>query len=841
VPKNAKSLAQHFFFALPGALKGGVAAALCALLLGAPSSAPAQAPSAQDAAITTAVNAWAQAWSAKDVERYLGAYAPAFKPASGLTREAWEKQRRTRITAPSVIEVTLDDLRIQRHDDTRAAASFRQRYKSDRYQDQTDKTLELVRDGERWLIVEERTGPGMSRPAKSAAGSEPAGKPAATPATAAARPEPTVAAAGAPAADAGITTALGRMRVFSALGQPLRAEIEASPLQRGTQEVVAARLAPPEAYARAGIEYMPDLAAVSVAIEQRGGKPVISVTTLRPVNEPFLRLLIELQTKSGRLVREYTALLDPPSFAPSAAPLAATPPTTPVSPAPLAAPPPPPAVPGARAPAVARPSTPASKAARVAEGRIRTTDATAVAPSSKAQVKLPGTEARKPRVADDAGADDHAAQQRALREAQSRNEELEKAAADLAKLIEIRNLQIAELEKRMAQARPAQAPAPTPAARPLAEAPKPAVEAPKPAVEAPKPTVEATKAAAESPKPVATAPKPTPSPAAKQRPAPVPPPPAPSLLEELTGDPVMLGGLGGVAALLALYGAYSWRRRKRAARASLEESQPMKVAPASAAAMSAAAAKGEDAPATVGEELDPIAEADVYMAYGRDGQAEEILRESIARSGGRPAVYLKLLQIYAKRHDAARFEAEARNLMALSGGEGPEWEKAMALGRSIDPGNELYGQGEGAPPAPESEIIEAPTVDFDLGTTQAPAPSPEVTQSLAPPALDFDIGGTTGELKVAGEPAPPSKEAAPEATAIDLSAISLDLGAPEPAPAPAAASSSKWQEVAVKLDIAKAYHEIGDTDGARELLNEVINDGDPAQQELAKKMLASFD
>jgi pilus assembly protein FimV len=268
------------------------------------------------------------------------------------------------------------------------------------------------------------------------------------------------------------------------------------------------------------------------------------------------------------------------------------------------------------------------------------------------------------------------------------------------------------------------------------------------------------------------------------------------------------------------------------------------VAPASAAAMSAAAAaaaKGEAAPAAVGEELDPIAEADVYMAYGRDGQAEEILRDAIAKGGGRPAVYLKLLQIYAKRHDTAQFEAEARKLKTLANGEGPEWEKAMALGRSIDPGNELYGQGEAVAPAPEGETIEAPAVDFDLGTgQQAPAPSPEVTQSLAPPALDFDIGGTTGELKVAGETAPPEREAEPGGTAIDLSAISLDLGAPEPAPATAAAGNSKWQEVAVKLDIAKAYHEIGDTDGARELLNEVLKEGDPAQQEQAKKMLASF-
>jgi pilus assembly protein FimV len=823
VPKNAKSLAQHFFFALPRALKGGVSAAICALLLGAPTVAPAQAQSAQDAAIATAVNSWAQAWSAKDVERYLGFYAPAFKPAGGLTRQAWEKQRRARITAPSVIEVAIGDLRIQRRDDARAAASFRQRYRSDRYQDQTDKTLELVRDGERWLIVKERTAPAPAAAAK------PATAPAPAPAAATAAAAPAAAPVPAPAADAGISTALGPMRVLSALGQPLRAEIEANPLLRGAQEVVAVRLAPLDAYQRAGIEYAPALTGINVAIEQRDGKPLVAVTTHRAVNEPFLKLLIEVQTRSGRLVREYTALLDPPAYAPPAPPRAVAPPPAPVAVAPVAVPAPP-AAPTVKAAPTSPRTTPASKAARVAEGRTRPPYAAPAAPSSKAQVKLAGAEARKPRAAEEAVADDRVATQRALKEAQSRNEELEKTAADLAKLIEIRNMQIAELEKRVAQARQAPAPAPAPAPKPPAEAPKPAAEAPKPPVAAPKPA--------------AGAPKPAPAPAAKPRPAPPPPPPEPSLLEELTGDPVMLGGLGGVAALLALYGGYAWRRKKRAAKSRLEESQPIMVAPASAAAMSAAAAaaaKGEASPAAVGEELDPIAEADVYTAYGRDGQAEEILRDAIAKGGGRPAVYLKLLQIYAKRHDTVQFEAEARTLQTLTNGEGPEWEKAMALGRSIDPGNDLYGQGDAAAPAPEAGAIEAPAVDFDLGTgQQAPAPSPEVTQSLAPPALDFDIGGTTGELKVAGEAAAPATEPGPGGTAIDLSAISLDLGAAEPAPATAAAGNPKWQEVAVKLDIAKAYHEIGDTDGARELLNEVLKEGDPAQQEQAKKMLANF-
>jgi pilus assembly protein FimV len=74
---------------------------------------------------------------------------------------------------------------------------------------------------------------------------------------------------------------------------------------------------------------------------------------------------------------------------------------------------------------------------------------------------------------------------------------------------------------------------------------------------------------------------------------------------------------------------------------------------------------------------------------------------------------------------------------------------------------------------------------------------------------------------------------------VDLSAISLDLGTPGDAPA-AGNADPKWQEVATKLDLAKAYEEMGDKDGARELLNEVLREGDGAQQGQAKQMLAKL-
>jgi pilus assembly protein FimV len=76
---------------------------------------------------------------------------------------------------------------------------------------------------------------------------------------------------------------------------------------------------------------------------------------------------------------------------------------------------------------------------------------------------------------------------------------------------------------------------------------------------------------------------------------------------------------------------------------------------------------------------------------------------------------------------------------------------------------------------------------------------------------------------------------------MDLSSISLDLGsAGEPSTSGTSSGDPKWQEVATKLDLAKAYEEMGDKDGARELLNEVMKDGDAAQKGQAQQLLAKL-
>ena len=869
-----------------------------------------------------------------------------------------------------------------------------------------------------------------------------------------------VVAAAAGLAFAGVAQAagLGRLTVLSPLGQPLLAEIEVVSLQPGEEDGLSARLASPEAFEQAGIDINPALNSMRVSIERRDKRPFLRVTTSQPVNEPFLDMLIELTWSAGRLVREYTFLLDPPEYRPRQQAIAAAPPA-PVPPAPVvekpaAEPVPTPAPaqepkPVESAPIAAQPAQEAAPAAaeapkppaetptqpaaekpaaeaqtarpaantyevkrgdtlgeiarqnlrpgvtlnqmlialfranedafirgninlvrtgrilnipdadsfgtidreeanrlvgehkdqwneyrtrlaaaptsadtaggqREVAGRIEKPEAPKP-PAPSDQLRLSKTEPGKPAAPASRAAreDDATARDRALNEAQSRQQELERNVADLQKLLALKNQQLAELEKKGA-AKPAApvppvaqapAPAPTPApapakpepAKPAAEAPKPAAEAPKPpAAEAPKPAAEAPKPAAEAPKP--PAPKPAPKKAA-------PPPPEPSLLDEFA-DPMYIAALGAVVLLLVAYFLWAWRRKKKAhakfqdsvlgaaaaggGAASLAEP----TAPPSKSTVSQAASQ---APAGMeAEEVDPIAEADVYMAYGRDAQAEEILREALQKDSNRPAVHAKLLEIYAHRKDTRAFEQSALKLKNLTNGAGTEWEKAAALGRSIDPGNGLYaGAGGQAAAAALAPAAAAPTLDFDLGgASQLQTSAPDITLDdakdgtsagvdielgttqtlkqapvsadetlIASPqekslgSMDFNLDLGTEEKKPEAPRAAPSRAAEPSAggldfdlnlddkkpepaaepSKVDLSEISLDLGgglSPDATAQPG--SDPKWQEVATKLDLAKAYEEMGDKDGARELLKEVMKDGDAAQRGSAEELLAKL-
>lgn len=107
--------------------------------------------------ITKALHNWAEAWSSKHVGAYLGFYAKGFKPPQGLSRTAWEKQRRERVDAAKKIDVKLSNIKIKLEGDM-ATVRLVQRYRSDRMDSSTGKTFVLEHVGGHWLIREERVG-----------------------------------------------------------------------------------------------------------------------------------------------------------------------------------------------------------------------------------------------------------------------------------------------------------------------------------------------------------------------------------------------------------------------------------------------------------------------------------------------------------------------------------------------------------------------------------------------------------------------------------------------------------------------------------------------------------
>ncbi|TSA15244.1 MAG: LysM peptidoglycan-binding domain-containing protein [Betaproteobacteria bacterium] len=842
---------------------------------------------------------------------------------------------------------------------------------------------------------------------------------------------------------------LGKLTVLSGLGQPLKAEIELLALQKGEADNLSVRLPSADAFRKANIEYSGALLSVKFSIQQHGeNRYVVVLSSTQPMNEPFLDLLVELDWTTGRLVREYTFLLDPPEYkGPPSAPAMTAPVTGSAAIKSVELPKQPPSVapatgagrtPAAAAPAAAAPS-PAPKAApkavasytvkrgdtltkiatanksagislqqmlialyrsnadafddnninRMRAGKIlnipdsdaaasidqdeavrtvlaqgtefneyrrklgaavagaperadkrrqsasgkitaRVEDKPAAAKDTPDQLRLSKTqEPGKPGAKGGAtvAQEDLLAKEKALREANERIAMLEKNVQDMRKLLELKSQTGAQMQGQAAKAvETAKAPAPV-------KAPEPAKGAE--AVKAPDAAKTPAPASVEAPPkvtPPAVAPKPAPKPAPKVV-AP-PPPPETSLIDEILGNELALYGGGGFLLLLfAGYGYYAWRRKK-----SLQSMESSVMATPDLASDSvfgaAGGAKVDTGPSEIQgefgqggavaamdtEEVDPIAEADVYMAYGRDTQAEEILKEALAKNPSRLPIRAKLLEIYANRKDTKAFEAQAAEIHAATNGDGMEWNKAVSLGAQLDPGNPLYsgksGDGtdlavtdtqvvSGAEATPDivldmgGETQASPELDFDLGLSEpepgAAAPATDVTGDLgfdldlgeaekapegqtnaaagdtpaaaaseveapaeAAASIDFDFelpaSGAAAEPAAAALQAPvaaadgasidfdfnldlPAETEQAPAAPLDLSAISLDLGAPgEAAPAP----DAHWQEVATKLDLAKAYQEMGDKDGSRELLNEVLKEGDAAQQQQAQTMLAAL-
>ncbi|HEY1127855.1 MAG TPA: hypothetical protein VGF12_00495, partial [Roseateles sp.] len=129
---------------------------------------------------------------------------------------------------------------------------------------------------------------------------------------------------------------LGKLNVQSALGETMRAEIDVTSLTAEEASTLKARIAPPDSYRASGVEYNPVLTSTHVQVVRNNGRTVLRVSSDRSVQEPFVDVILELSWSSGRLVREYTLLFDPPGL-PKPAPIITAPPAIAAAPAPAPA------------------------------------------------------------------------------------------------------------------------------------------------------------------------------------------------------------------------------------------------------------------------------------------------------------------------------------------------------------------------------------------------------------------------------------------------------------------------------------------------------------------------
>ena len=856
-----------------------------------------------------------------------------------------------------------------------------------------------------------------------------------------------------------LALSLGSITVQSALGEPLRAEIDIPDINAEEAASLKASIATPDAFKAAGLEYNPAMSNLQVSLQRRSnGRAFIRLSSDKPINEPFVDMILEASWATGRIVRDYTMLFDPPSLrAPAAA--AATAPQVSSQTAPSGAAAsvagPSGSNAGRPAPAAARPAAPAAVAAPMSPTKPKVADAS----GQQVTVKLGDTAskialANKPasvsldqmlvallRANPDAFVNNNINRVKsgAVMNVPSAEQAQALSPAEATQTVIAQSKDFNEFRKKLATSAPAAQVAA--ADRQASGSVQTKVEDKKPSAAAPdkltlskgaikaqaeadkvakdRATKEAAERAAEvakninelnklgtatssvaaasgtatgapaapsatpapaaipvapvvAPAPAASAQAPVAAPAApgasapvKRAPIPVPAPaPEPSMVDQLIENPLVPAAAGGIIALLAGLGIYRSRQRKKAGQidsAFLESRlQPDSFFGASGGQRvdtNDGAATGSSmvySPSQLdaADDVDPVAEADVYLAYGRDLQAEEILKEALKTNSGRVAIHQKLLDIYAKRRDARSFETAASNAYKATGGDGAEWDRICDLGLSIDPTNPLYQPGgkpaAGAEPsapapldaaaavatlastapmlaqpaapasvdldldldldfslddeqavavpaapvaAPVLPVPEAPTaeqttkmaavdaappsldMDFDLPMSAAPAPAePEPAKSgdlieFALPELDgLSAQATTGDsedfkqeaavsfgateaspllatplkgaldLDIPAQPAPAAQDSG--MLEFDLGSLSLDLGDNTKTETPAAAASE--DPLATKLALAEEFSTIGDDDGARALIEEVILEATGDMKLRAQKALAKL-
>ncbi|GGA52184.1 FimV/HubP family polar landmark protein [Dyella nitratireducens] len=734
---------------------------------------------------------------------------------------------------------------------------------------------------------------------------------------------------------------LGQAHIKSALGQPLLVDIPVTHATPEELQSLSAELAPNDAFVKAGSQ-RPTIPLQFNLVDDNGHK-VIRVTSSSPVDDPYLDLLVEVNSSTGSNVREFAILLDPPTRvqqAASSAPARRRAPASGTS------------VPSSES--AATPSRRSSVAARsaaasevkngqfgpVEKGTTLSHIATEVAPSGvdtnqmmlalksanpdafyrdninalKAGAILrvpsrddalatavaaaaatvhqqnadwrngtttpvavaaggtrenatvaptatsnadrlalvpPGSEGQAAGGTNGKGGANAAVRQQLQRsqetlaslqqqssELKSRLKDLEDINTKNQRLLSLKDNEIADLQKQLADARkvagkpvaPVASPAPTPAPEAASKPVTPAapVSAPHPAAPALAAEANASKPAAASSAPHNVVTTPLNAPA---KPKPVVQPhhvPTPAPEEQPWFMQPWAWAAGAAVVVLGLLGLLLSRRGKSGAK-------PPKAA---------ASSKG-------GSLADRFGTADEgEHAHGGSDPDQDELLDQLAEQPDDIGLHLELVSLYYTRRDVEHFEAAAEAMHAhITDPNQPEWQDVVHMGRDLAPGHPLFAE----PGADLTTMREPAPHHFDLdsyGNPPAPepvAPAPAKSPAAQPSKVseyhfDFDLTPHHPEAlnrAAAPAPAPAVKEVVEEEP---LSTWKFDEPLDEPHTQTAHSDHDNFGElhddpVDTKLDLARAYLDMGDPDGARAMLEEVMHEGSQMQKEVAKQLL----
>ena len=322
-----------------------------------------------------------------------------------------------------------------------------------------------------------------------------------------------------------------------------------------------------------------------------------------------------------------------------------------------------------------------------------------------------------------------------------------------------------------------------------------------------------------------------------------------SPLDFLMEDPIVLPVAGGLLALLLLGGLYANNQRKK--RRAAEEAEDalladkfdeksffrdtsndpimgheapiqepdvpaVAVAAATAAVQPPATTKLAEAAASAhATVVDPLTEADVYLDYGRDVQAEEILKVALKTQPENAMIYAKLMGIYSKRRDAKNFEQMALKAKLLLTESDPQWAIISKQGFELEPANPLYAAG-----APELDDSFAAMTSSEFSTRTVAQLNPETAKSPASVDLDLDFDF------VSSFPAATAPEA-PKTPLVDFPDFSLE-------PAKTAGSVASATSVAANVTPAIATSALAANVTAAAMVN-------PAANPSAKNAAMEFD